>query len=232
MRKKLTIQAQESASVEERFQQFLSACAARGLSDKTLKTYRTHLQCIAKHLDTTTPLSNLTKNDVETAIASMRSSGLASNSISSYLRAFKSFLNWGSAEGYCSLSVPSFKAKETVKETYSDAELERLLKRPEASCSFCEYRNWVIVQFFLNSGCRASTVRHIQNKDVDLNSKQVIFRHNKTGRIQIIPLCSTLVLRLREYMNIRRGTPEDYLFCNEYGKMLRASPCPCSRAFP
>jgi len=69
MKKKLTMHAQESASIEERFQQFLSACAARGLSDKTLKTYRTHLQCIAKHLDITIPLSNLTKNDVEAATA-------------------------------------------------------------------------------------------------------------------------------------------------------------------
>lgn len=65
MKKKLSMQVQESASIEERFQQFLSASAATGLSDKTLKTYQTHFLCIAKHLDTTTPLISLTKSDTE-----------------------------------------------------------------------------------------------------------------------------------------------------------------------
>lgn len=56
-----------------------------------------------------------------------------------------------------------------MKETYSDDELMTLLKKPEADCKFCEYRNWVIVNFLLNSGCRAATVRNIQNQDVDLS---------------------------------------------------------------
>lgn len=220
MKKKLSMQAQESASVEERFQQFLSASAARGLSDKTLKTYQTHFHCISKHLDTSAPLSSLTKTDMENMIASMRASGLSANSISSYIRAFKSFLAWCSDEGYASFSIPSFKPKDTVKETYSDEEIERLLKRPKADCSFCEYRNWVFVQFFLNSGCRAATIRNIQNRDVDLDNKQVTFRHTKTGKIQVIPLCSTLTLRLRDYMRIRGGGTEEYLFCNECGTQL------------
>ena len=102
MKKKLSMQAQESASVEERFQQFLSASAARGLSDKTLKTYKTHFHCISKHLDTAVSLTSLTKADMENMIAAMRASGLSANSISSYIRAFKSFLAWCNAEGYAS----------------------------------------------------------------------------------------------------------------------------------
>ena len=220
MKKKLSMQVQESASIEERFQQFLSASAARGLSDKTLKTYREHLRCISKHLDITAPLSSLTKSDTESMITSMRASGLATNSISSYVRAFKSFLTWCNEEGYASIALQSFKPKDTVKETYSDEEIEKLLKRPAANCNFCEYRNWVIVQFFLNSGCRAATIRNIQNRDVDLESKQVTFRHTKTGKIQVIPLCSTLTLRLKDYMRIRGGDADDFLFCNEYGRQL------------
>ena len=217
---KLSVQLQESASIEERFQQFLSASAAKGLSDKTLKTYREHLHCISKHLDITAPLSGLTKQAAEDMISSMRQSGLSANSISSYVRAFKSFLTWCNEEGYSSVSIQHFKPKDTVKEIYSDDEIERLLKRPKADCSFCEYRNWVIIQFFLNSGCRAATIRNVQNRDVDLGSKQVTFRHTKTGKIQVIPLCSTLALRMKDYMRIRGGEADDFLFCNEYGAQL------------
>ena len=139
MKKKLSMQVQESASIEERFQQFLSASAARGLSDKTLKTYREHLRCISKHLDITAPLSSLAKSDTESMITSMRASGLATNSISSYVRAFKSFLTWCNEEGYASIALQSFKPKDTVKETYSDEEIEKLI---EARQNARKEKNW------------------------------------------------------------------------------------------
>jgi integrase/recombinase XerD len=55
---------------------------------------------------------------------------------------------------------------------------------------------------------------------VYLDTRQIILRHNKNGKIQTVPLCSLMVSILREYMAIRGGKPEDYLFCNQYGEML------------
>ena len=220
MSKKFSMNQANSISVEKLYQQFLSSIAAKGFAEKTIKTYKSHLHCIAKHLDITLPVTQLNKSVLNQMISSMRQSGLSSNSISSYVRAFKSFLTWCREEGYTNVTIPTFKQKDTIKETYSDEELRKLLEKPKANCSFCEYRNWMIVQFLLNSGCRAATIRNIQNRDVDLDSRQVTFRHTKNGHILVIPLCSSLVTRLRGYMQIRKGEPEDYLFCDEYGKML------------
>ena len=220
MKRKISLNPSDSTTIEGLFQQFLSASTARGLSAKTIKTYKSHLHCIAKHLDITLPVTQLNKSVLNQMISSMRQSGLSSNSISSYVRAFKSFLTWCREEGYTNVTIPTFKQKDTIKETYSDEELRKLLEKPKANCSFCEYRNWMIVQFLLNSGGRAATIRNIQNRDVDLDSRQVTFRHTKNGHILVIPLCSSLVTRLRGYMQIRKGEPEDYLFCDEYGKML------------
>ena len=220
MSKKFSMNQANSISVEKLYQQFLSSIAAKGFAEKTIKTYKSHLHCIAKHLDITLPVTQLNKSVLNQMISSMRQSGLSSNSISSYVRAFKSFLTWCREEGYTNVTIPTFKQKDTIKETYSDEELRKLLEKPKANCSFCEYRNWMIVQFLLNSGCRAATIRNIQNRDVDLDSRQVTFRHTKNGHILVIPLCSSLVTRLRGYMQIRKGEPEDYLFCAEYGKML------------
>ena len=220
MSKKFSMNQANSISVEKLYQQFLSSIAAKGFAEKTIKTYKSHLHCIAKHLDITQPVTQLNKSVLNQMISSMRQSGLSSNSISSYVRAFKSFLTWCREEGYTNVTIPTFKQKDTIKETYSDEELRKLLEKPKANCSFCEYRNWMIVQFLLNSGCRAATIRNIRNRDVDLDSRQVTFRHTKNGHILVIPLCSSLVTRLRGYMQISKGEPEDYLFCDEYGKML------------
>lgn len=153
-------------------------------------------------------------------VISMRQSELAHNSICSYLRVFRTFLNWARKAGYTELEMANYKDKETVKETYTDAELMLLLQKPARNCDFCEYRNWVIINFLVNCGCRAGTIRNIQNRDVDFERKQVIFRHTKTGKIQTIPLCSMLVSILSDYAAMRGGEPSDYLFCSVYGTML------------
>lgn len=100
MGKKITMFSTESSSIQERFEQYLSAASAKGLSSKTLKTYRQHFHCISKHLDIAIPLSSLSRAQVDAAIVSMRNLGLSANSISSYLRAFNSFLTWCRENGY------------------------------------------------------------------------------------------------------------------------------------
>ena len=52
--------------------------------------------------------------------------------------------------------MPKLKDEETIKDTYADEELKALLKKPSKQAAFCEYRNWVIINFFLNSGSCAA----------------------------------------------------------------------------
>lgn len=220
MARKITLNGQFHKPIEEVFDDFVVSQTAQGLSEITLATYRHHLRSISNHLDVQKPLEALTRKDLEGMVVSMRVAGLAHNSISSYCRVLRTFLNWCRRGGMNVPELPNIKDKETVKEAYTDEELLALLKRPKKNCSFCEYRNWVIVNFLMNSGCRSATIRNIQNRDVDLDTRQIILRHNKNGKIQTVPLCSQMVSILREYMPMRGGKPDDYLFCDQYGGML------------
>ena len=170
-------QAGANLSIIEAFKDFVVAQTAKGVSDKTVETYHAHFRSIGKHLDTSLTFDVLKQTDLDRMVVSMRQSRLAHNSISSYLRVFRTFLNWARKAGYTELEMANYKDKETVKETYTDAELMLLLQKPARSCDFCEYRNWVIINFLVNCGCRAGTIRNIQNRDVDFERKQVIFRH-------------------------------------------------------
>jgi len=229
--KKGRISMKVSSTMEEVFGDFLMCKKAKGLSEKTLLTYHQHLSSIAKHLDITVPIDELSKQDLEQMIAGMRDAGLAPNSIKSYTRTLKSFFSWCNAEGIASINLPLYKAEETIKETYSDAELERLLQKPNMrKCAFPEYRNWVIVNLLLNNGCRAATIRNIQNRDVDLTNRVIYLRHTKNKRAQVIPLCDVLCTTLREYMRVRGGEDEDYLFPNESGSQLTENGLRCSIA--
>lgn len=210
----------QKSPVSEYFDLFLSSAAARGVKDKTLSTYKQHFHSISKRLDVTLPLNRLNTAELDQMVLSMREEGLSASSINSYTRTLKVFFSWCNEEGHTDLNIKIYKAPETVKEVYTDEELLILLKKPEANCNFCEYRNWVIINFLLNSGCRAATVRNIQNQDVDLARKQIVLRHTKNGKVQVIPLCSAMVSILRDYMEVRSGSSSDYLFCNEFGGFL------------
>ena len=220
MASKIKLKNRKSQTIEEVFALFVISRTVNGVSETTLKTYHNHFHTISLYLDVQTPLTDLTKSDLEAMIVSMKKSGLAHNSVSSYARVFRTFLNWCKEEGHCQVEMPKISDKEVVKETYSDEELMLLLKKPDKNCTFNEYRTWVIINLLLNNGCRASSIRCIQIQDVDLENRQIILRHTKNGKMQAIPLCSMLIPILREYLATRGGSPSDYLFCTQYGDQL------------
>ena len=223
MRSKIVFHEQSKKTFSEVFENFIISQTARGISDITIRNYRQHLHSISKHLDISTPFDDISKRHLDEMIMSMRESGLAHNSIATYVRMLHTFYNWCNREELSTLNITNIREKETVKETYSDEELERLLKRPGKKADFSEFRNWVIINFFMNCGCRAATVRNIQNRDVFLKERQIIFRHNKNGKIQVVPLCSRMIIILNDYMSVRKGNPEDYLFCTQYGEKMTES---------
>ena len=178
-RKRIKLNSSKITLIEV-FPRFITAKKAEGVSEKTLKTYHWHFHCIGKHIDLQTSFDELTKEHLNLLVVSMRENGLSHNSISSYMRVMRTFLKWSKEQGYTTLDVPNIRDKETLKDTYTDDELALLLKKPSNTCDFSEYRNWVIVNFLLNCGCRASTIRNIRNCDVDISARQVLFRHTKT----------------------------------------------------
>ena len=167
-----------TTTLDETFADFLLSRRAKGLAEKTLESYSSQWKAVARHLDTGTDIAALQKADLDAMIVSMRDAGLSPNSINSYTRVLKSFFSWCNEQGLTRLNIPLYKAEETVKETYSDAELTALLKKPDIrKTTFAEYRDWVIINFLLNCGSRAATVRAIQIRDVDLDGGVVFYRH-------------------------------------------------------
>lgn len=210
-----------SASIEETFSDFIISRKTKGLAEKTLQSYQSQFQAVARHMDVKMDIAMLQKADLDAMIISMRDASLSPNSINSYTRTLKSFFSWCNEQGITRLNIPLYKAEETVKETYSDAELAVLLKKPDIrKATFAEYRDWVIINFLLNCGSRAATVRAIQIRDVDLDGGMVFYRHTKNRKAQVIPLCSAMVAILREYLRHRGGEATDYLFCTETGSQL------------
>lgn len=91
MARKIKMKNSENQTIQEVFERFVTSRTADGVSDTTLKTYHHHFHTISLHMDVQMPIMDLTKRDLETMIVSMKKSGLAHNSVSSYARVFRTF---------------------------------------------------------------------------------------------------------------------------------------------
>ena len=131
----------ENKTFEEVFSMFIISRTAKGVTEATIRNYHQHLHSISKYLDIKMQFDDISKSTIDEMIVNMRASGLAHNSVATYVRVVKTFLTWCNEEDLTDVKIKGLKEKETVKETYTDEELEKLLVKPKKDCHFCEYRN-------------------------------------------------------------------------------------------
>ena len=213
------------------FDKFIVSKRAKGITDKTVETYRSQFSRILYFIGGDSNMSDLTRADFENMVDNMRNTDLSPNSIKSYVITTRAFLHYCNSEGITDIMIPAYKGKQVIKQVYTDDELKVLLTKPNMKkCTFAEYRNWVIVNFLVNCGCRAGTLRNILNEDVDIANSIVYARHTKTDKPQALPICSQMKVILVEYMSIRKGNPSDYLFCNDTGGQLTENGLRCTIA--
>lgn len=109
-----------------------------------------------------------------------------------------------------------------IKEVYTDSEIEKLLVKPRPE-DFIEYRNWVIINYFLATGNRISSVANLKISDLDFDEGIITVNVQKNRDPSRIAMAEKLKPILIEYIRHYRcdesGIPlnKAYVFCNSYG---------------
>lgn len=224
--KKLQMNIQNDITFEEGVELYLLDCKARNLREGTLKHYKDSVKQIYKYIPEDTLIENMTEDMFRDFIIELRENPAINDmSMSCYARDLKTLMYFFMKKELLPtfrLSIPKID-KEAV-ETYTDADLQKLLKKPNLKqCSFTEYKMWVITNFLLSTGVRQRSLLNIKIKDLDFDADVVNITHTKNRKALIIPLNSDIKKILQEYLKYRKGEEDDYLFCNIYGKQLAKS---------
>lgn len=221
-RKKLE---EKSLTVQEAYDQFQRYNLTKGLSEGTIRYYESYSRAFFKFLgDTSQPLTEVTKDTVDDYTLYLKGKDTVTDTtVNTALRMVRAFLYFCMERGWLPrFTISQIKAAQPVKEPYTNNELAKLLKKPDVkSCTFARYRNWVIVNFLLATGCRAATLVNLRIMDIDLSGGTAFFRHMKAGNQQAVPLSKTIAHILEEYLPYRNGQPNEPLFISEYGNALR-----------
>lgn len=219
----------EQKTIHIAFKEFVQYKMSNNISPATIKDYEMIFSIFENFLGANSLCSSITEDTIQEYINYLKTKPkktgknddeveyLSSVTIATYIRHLRAVLNFFMKRGYTKNFVIQLpKADKEVKEAYSDSELKALLKKPDLKiCSFSEYRNWVMTNYFLSTANRLSTVQNLRIKDLNFEDNEICLRHVKNRKAYVIPMQKDLKKILVEYLTYRKGEPDDYLFCNE-----------------
>jgi integrase/recombinase XerD len=220
MKTKITMNSSKNLSVESAYELFIRKCRVKNLSEATITSYNNKVIPFVEFCNGG-DISAVTVDTVDAFTDMLKKEHNVNDvSVVSYLRSVRAFLYYCMECNYMtSFKIHLPKCNKEIKEIYTDEQLEKLLKKPDTNtCSFTEYKTWVFENYLIATGNRLSTALNVQIRDLNFEDGIITLRKTKNRKQQIIPLSASLADVLQEYLVVRGGQPEDYLFCNNYGE--------------
>lgn len=214
------------ASLEDGKEEFIVECKVKNLSQDTINYYNTSFKYFKEYIERTCKNFNIendiNKDIINNYIIDMQDRELKDSTINIRLRGIRSILYYFMENDYIKgFEINLIKEDETIPNLYTDEEMKILLKKPNIkTCTFAEYRTWVIVNFFVATGVRSRTLRYIKIEDLDFSNDLIYLTTTKGRKMLVIPMSNTLKKILMEYLKIRGGEKDEYLFCNLEGNQL------------
>ena len=197
-------------------EKYFAAKRAEGCSEKSLKYYKATL---------TKALSTIDKNAEEIITDELRNyltnyqklHNSSKVTIDNIRRILSSFFNWLEDEDYIIKSpvrrIHKVKVSATVKETYSDEELEKL----RDSCT--QIRDLALIDFLASTGMRVGELVLLNRNDINFQEREcVVFGKGNKERIAYFD--ARAKLHLQNYLDTRDDN-NPALFVSLYGKNTR-----------
>lgn len=219
-KKETVIVKYEQSKNEKWFKMFFIAKKLQGLSDRSLKVYRTE---ITRFIDTVKKnLDEIKTDDIRYYLACMQISGKCSKvTIDNTRRYLNTFFQWLEDEEYITRSpmkkIKKIKQKKEEKEPLSHDQLNLLRFKCEGIKKETERKRLLaIIETLISTGCRAEELCNIKISDIDFNLNDITIK-GKGDKERVVHLNSNAKLRLKEYLDIRNDN-------NEYAFVSLLSP--------
>jgi len=189
-------QATTNLTLQAVFDKFISFKRIKNLSEESIQYYEECFKFFTEYYPADQPCKDLTKDICLGYVQHLRETrpGVKDTTINTYLRAVRAILYYAMEQDYLPrFKLELIKAEKEIKETYTDDELARLLKKPDIKkCGFPEYRNWVLVNYLLATGNRLGTVVNLLIRDISFTDGVIVLtktknRHQQISRLIDIP---------------------------------------------
>lgn len=189
--------SQETA--EDYVEMFLAAKRIEGCSEKTLAYYQ---KTIGKMLETVGKTAkHVTTDDLRGYLSNYQSQNNSSKvTIDNIRRILSSFFGWLEDEDYIIKSpvrrIHKVKTAKTVKETYSDEDLERM----RDGCD--ELRDLAMIDMLASTGMRVGEMVNLNRDDVNFNERECVVV-GKGDKERVVYFDARTKMHLQAYLSTR-----------------------------
>lgn len=181
---------------------FIAAKRLEGCSDRTLIFYRNTIDKMLNSIEKN--IKAITTDDLRSYLSEYQNNNMVSKvTIDNIRRNLSSFFSWLEDENYILKSpvrrIHRVKATTSVKETYSDEDLERL----RDNCT--EIRDLALIDILASTGMRVGELVRLNRADINFNEREcVVF--GKGDKERIVYFDARTKIHLQNYLNERIDT--------------------------
>ena len=178
---------------------FIAAKRIEGCSEKTLKYYQTTIDAMVSALGKN--VRHILTEDLRTYLTEYQSKNRSSRvTIDNIRRILSSFFSWLEDEDYIIKSpvrrIHKVKTASSIKETYSDEELERM----RDNCQ--ELRDLAMIDMLASTGMRVGEMVRLNRADINFTEREcVVF--GKGDKERIVYFDARTKIHLQEYLESR-----------------------------
>jgi integrase/recombinase XerC len=196
----------------ERFFEYLEL--EKKNSTHTITAYKADLLAFSGFIMTTygqQDLKEVNYSQVRSWIVQLVEEGLSNNSINRKISSLKAYYRFLQKTKQLEVSPlakhRALKTNRKLQVPFSEAEVDTALLKIPAE-GFEEVRNKLMVELFYSTGIRRSELIGIKLQDVDLSSG-ILKVKGKGNKERFIPLLSTVIASVKEYLEERKGVEND-----------------------
>ena len=178
---------------------FIAAKKIEGCSERTLNYYETTIKTMVEKLSK--KINSIETEDLRNYLSEYQAKNNCSKvTIDNVRRILSSFFAWLEDEDYIMKSpvrrIHKVKATQTVKETYTDEELEEM----RDAC--IEIRDLAMVDFLASTGVRVGELVNLDRVDIDMQERSCVVL-GKGGKEREVYFDARTKIHLQNYLNSR-----------------------------
>ena len=178
---------------------FIAAKRIEGCSERTLNYYETTIKTMIDKLSK--KVNSIETGDLRNYLSEYQAKNNCSKvTIDNVRRILSSFFAWLEDEDYIMKSpvrrIHKVKATQTVKETYTDEELEEM----RDAC--VEIRDLAMVDFLASTGVRVGELVNLDRVDIDMQERSCVVL-GKGGKEREVYFDARTKIHLQNYLNTR-----------------------------
>ena len=178
---------------------FIAAKRIEGCSERTLNYYETTIRVMIEKLSK--KINSIETEDLRNYLSEYQAKNNCSKvTIDNVRRILSSFFAWLEDEDYIMKSpvrrIHKVKATQTVKETYTDEELEEM----RDAC--VEIRDLAMVDFLSSTGVRVGELVNLDRVDIDMQERSCVVL-GKGGKEREVYFDARTKIHLQNYLNSR-----------------------------